>query len=382
MASIRKRVLPSGETRWLVDYRDGSGERRAKMFKRKSDATGWLDRARGELMAGTHVADSASITVSEAADLWLRRAETNSLESSTVRQYRQHAELHIKPRIGGTKLTTLTAPAVQQFADDMMATASRAMVGKVLSSLSGILAEAQARGLVGRNVARDVRVRLPKRHKPRPEMPTADELRAIVQHVAGRWRPLILTAIFTGLRSSELRGLRWEHVDLKGGLITVAGRVDQWGAYGSPKSEAGRRDIPLAPIVTNTLREWRLTCPKSPDGALEWVFPNGAGKPESHANIVNRGFDPLQVAAGVTVAGKVRNEKGEMVDGMVGKYNFHALRHAAAALWIQQGIGPKKLQTLMGHSSIQLVYDTYGYLLDRAEDDVAAMAQVQARLLG
>lgn len=159
------------------------------MFPTKRDATGWLDRAKGELLAGTHVADSASITVSEAAEMWLKRAETHGLESSTIRQYRQHAELHIKPRVGGTKLTMLTAPAVQQFADELMAAGSRAMAGKVLTSLSGILAEAQSRGLVGRNVAKDVRVRLPKRHKARPEMPTSEELKAIVTNAAGRWRP-------------------------------------------------------------------------------------------------------------------------------------------------------------------------------------------------
>src|SRR6516225_6545105 len=102
--SVRKRKLPSGETRWQVDYRDQSGKRRHKQFATKAEATSYETAVRGELVAGTHVADSASIAVKEAGDLWLARAEREGLEASTVRQYRQHLNHHIVPRIGSTKL--------------------------------------------------------------------------------------------------------------------------------------------------------------------------------------------------------------------------------------------------------------------------------------
>jgi integrase len=67
----------------------------------------------------------------------------------------------------------------------------------------------------------------------------------------------------------------------------VRQRADAWGRIGLPKSATSRRDVPMAPMVVNTLKEWRLACPK---GELGLVFPNGAGKVESHANIVNRGL--------------------------------------------------------------------------------------------
>jgi integrase len=59
----------------------------------------------------------------------------------------------------------------------------------------------------------------------------------------GKHRALIVTALFNGLRASELRGLRWNAVDLKRGVITVKGRVDAWGDFGMPKTSAGERDI-------------------------------------------------------------------------------------------------------------------------------------------
>ena len=77
------------------------------------------------------------------------------------------------------------------------------------------------------------------------------------RHLDGRWRPLLLTAIFTGLRASELRGLRWSDVDLKRGELHVRQRADRYGEIGRPKSEAGERTVPLPPMVVTALREHR-----------------------------------------------------------------------------------------------------------------------------
>ena len=73
-----------------------------------------------------------------------------------------------------------------------------------------IIGDAQRRGLVAQNVARDVRIRAGGRHKEPVTIPTKAEIRALLEAVAPRWRPLIVTAVFTGLRASELRGLTWE----------------------------------------------------------------------------------------------------------------------------------------------------------------------------
>jgi integrase len=170
-----------------------------------------------------------------------------------------------------------------------------------------------------------------------------------------------VTAIFTGLRASELRGLRWTDIDLDGGELTVRQRADRWGSIGSPKSDAGKRSVPLAPIVVNTLRQWRLACPK---GEGDLVFPTSQGKPRH-----TRGLAPLQEAAGIS-------------EGGTPKYGMHALRHAAASLFIEQGFAPKRVQAPMGHSTIQMTFDTYGHLFPAPEDDKAAMRQLQARLVG
>ncbi|MBZ3694045.1 tyrosine-type recombinase/integrase [Phyllobacterium sp. R2-JL] len=74
------------------------------------------------------------------------------------------------------------------------------------------------------------------------------------------------------------------------------------------------------------------------------------------------------------------DENGKPV--MAAKYGLHALRHAAASLFIEQKFPPKKVQTLMGHSSIQITFDLYGYLSDSDDADKAAMKSISDRLIG
>ena len=126
-----------------------------------------------------------------------------------------------------------------------------------------------------------------------------------------------MTAIFTGLRASELRGLRWTDVDLKRGEIYVRQRADRYNKIGRPKTDAGERTIPLPPIVVNSFREWKLTCPK---GELGLVFPNGRGNIENHSNILKRGFFPTQIAAGLVTA-----------PGSPKYTGLHSLRHFYAS---------------------------------------------------
>ena len=113
-----------------------------------------------------------------------------------------------------------------------------------------------------------------------------------------------------------------------------------------PKSKAGKRDIPLAPIVANALRQWQIDCPK---GALDLVFPNGRGNVESLTNIYKRCWQPLHVKCGLVADSGEKDAEGKPI--MEPRYGFHMLRPAAASLFIQYlGWTPKRLQTVMGHS--------------------------------
>jgi integrase len=387
--SVRKRTWRNrdgsqGEA-WVVAYTDQGGTRRIKTFDRKRNADAFQATVGVDLRKGLHVPDSQSILVAEAAGLWLESCEASGLERTTVESYRQHVDLHIVPLLGAVKLSQLTVPMVRAFEDKLARDRSPAMVRKLRSSLGSILADAQERGLVGQNVVRNLRVhrrgkdgRADKRQgklKIGVDIPSPDEVRALISALDkhSRWRPLLLTAIFTGLRASELRGLPWRNVNLKRGGLDVHQRADRYNKIGPVKSEAGERTLPLSPLLVSALREWKLVCPKS---ELDLVFPNEDGGILDYSNIVKRGLRPIWIAAGiVTAAGKAKYA------------GLHNLRHFYASWCINRRVDgglelPLKLvQARLGHASIQMTADRYGHLFPSA-DDGTELAAAEKSLIG
>src|SRR6516225_7728968 len=98
----RKWRTESGEDReaWIVDYRDRDGKRHIETFERKKDADARQAEIKTDILAGTHVAPSRSITIEQAAKEWLADCDLNrKLERSTLAAYTMHCETHILPII-------------------------------------------------------------------------------------------------------------------------------------------------------------------------------------------------------------------------------------------------------------------------------------------
>src|SRR5262245_44056001 len=103
-------------------------------------------------------------------------------------------------------------------AEHLLRNLSRSMARKVLVSFKSIIKDARRRRNIAHNVADGVTIAADKRGKKKPEIgvdvPTIDEIRRMIDAEQGCWRPFLVVAAFTGLRASELRGLRWSDIDL------------------------------------------------------------------------------------------------------------------------------------------------------------------------
>jgi integrase len=374
--SVRKRkwVTRLGEAKeaWVVDYTDQQGDRHLKTFERKKEADDYRASVKVDVRAGTHVAPSKSVTVAVAAERWLSRAEAEGLERATIQVYRQHANLHILPRIGKVKLANLTPTKIEAFRDDLLANLSRPMARKVWVSFKSLLKVAKYA-----HVAAGVSIKGRKRGEYKLEQgrdfPTPSEVRRLIEAAAGtKWRTLILTAALCGLRASELRGLRWVDVDLGASELNVRQRADRFNAIGQPKTASSVRTVPLAPELLSALKVWKLACPKGEAGL---VFPTGTGRPELHSNI-RRGVRPIVAAAGLV------HKNGKP------KYGLHALRHFFASWCINRKVDggrelpAKVVQALLGHSSIVMTLDRYGHLFPRGDDRAELAEASRALLLG
>jgi integrase len=375
---------------WVCDYfaRDPETnklERVRETFERKGDADArWLE-VHPRSRRGRANARSRKLTVKQAAQIWLDAVRVgrnghDPAEPSTLRQYQTHVDLHIVPFFTGDKLTDLTAPRAATFRDHLLAKVSRPLAKKVLTSFKSMLREAESRGLISANPASTITIagNGNSRHKEAVTIPGKADITAILTKLDElasqqnqeraktwrRWRALVNTAIYTGMRASELRGLPWSNVNLKAGTITVKQRADETGKIGAPKSASGRRVIDIPAPLVKLLRTWRLECPK---GKLDLVFPNWQGNVESHANITNRCWHPL-----------LRHARVVDGDGAL-RFNFHSLRHFRASLLIADGANAKEVQTELGHATIQITLDLYTHLF--TDDEAGAERKARAERL-
>ena len=381
--SVRKRkwTTGTGETRsaFIVDFTDKDGKRHIETFDKKGLATARDAEIKTDKKAGTHVARNASITVAEAGDNWIEHCKgIEKLQRSTLAQYRQHLTLQILPMLGNVKLVDLTGPGVAHWEKTLAKDGvSDAMRRKVRVSLGSLIGQALQDGYINRNVVRDGAPRKRRKAKKKRlvvgvDIPTPVEIRQLLETVQGRFRPFFITAVFTGMRASELRGLCWPEVDLTAREIHVRQRVDAWNNMDAPKSIAGVRTIPVSPLVVNTLKAWKLECNLT---QLGLVFPTTNGNAETHYSLVRSGLIPLMVKAGVV-------DK----DGKAKYSGLHALRHFFASWCINRkkdggmGLPPQIVQERLGHASFALTMDVYGHLFPRG-DDTKELAEAEHALL-
>ena len=172
---------------------------------------------------------------------------------------------------------------------------------------------------------------------------------------------LYVVAVHTGLRQGELLGLKWNNVDLDACKLSVRRslKVTEDGLdFGSPKNKASRRSIPLNKTVVAAPRAHRTRQNDERLAAPEWrevdlVFPNRIGGRMVHNNLYYREYKPLLKRAGLAEHG----------------FTFHALRHTFATALLVKGEHPKRVQSLLGHSSITQTMDTYSHLMEGMGDD-------------
>jgi integrase len=173
---------------------------------------------------------------------------------------------------------------------------------------------------------------------------------------------LFYTALFTGMRRSELLGLAWRDVDFLYCQLSITRSLhhlkDGSYVFTQPKSAKSRRTIALSPSVVLLLKEHkekqeleRVTLGKLlADDDL--VFSTLEGKP-LRPNTITRAWVTLSVRAGVKAI------------------RLHDARHTHASIMLKQGIHPKIVQERLGHSSIEMTLDIYSHVMPGIQEAAA-----------
>jgi integrase len=215
-------------------------------------------------------------------------------------------------------------------------------------------------------------VRPPKVARAEPRVLSPEEARRLLDAARGDpLEALWVLALTTGVRQGELLGLKWSDIDLDGGRLHVRRTAYRLRGRGwveaEPKSQTARRSVALTPLAVDALRRHkaRQRAQRLRAGPLwedrDLVFANAVGGYLEPQNLLRRAFWPLLQKAGLS------------------RLRFHDLRHSAATLLLAQGVHPKVVQELLGHSSISLTLDTYSHTVPDLQAEAAARLE---RLLG
>lgn len=393
---------------WRAVWTAPDGPRQSKNFARKSEATAWL----GEVSAG-RVGGSTAMTFAELAQAHI--AYFDSLVRLGKRQavtrdgYQTALDQHLKAdaALARTRLSQLRTPALQASLDDLVArTGSTNLARAVRRSYVTWCKYGMRRGWLLSNPAQACEIErdgIVREEEPAFEIPAkpilAQLLRAAAQGPSPERDTMVVRLLmFAGLRVSELLGCADDAVTVRqgGGKVRVRERLDRhYRTLDPPKSDKGRREVPIGEAAALSVRAWRLSRgPVAPfdhvDGRRQSrrvagrLLPNPA--PAAGSNAVTGVWSYNEFHRHCWLPLMRRADLVQMLPDSKGKnrpvmaFGPHTLRHVAASLWIDQGLRPKKVQELLGHATLQLTMDLYGHLWSDPEAD-DALAQASERLI-
>ncbi|MBV7296147.1 site-specific integrase [Corynebacterium sp. TAE3-ERU12] len=348
MASITAYTTKSGR-RWQAQWTRPDGRRtRTRGFRTKAEAQAWVEEQGHARRHGAWVdpADGRA-TVGEIGERWL--AAQTHLKPSSLRVTRIAWNNHVRPAWGDRRLDDITQTDVQEWV--ALQPGSASTVRRNHQVLAQVLDAAVADKRIALNPARGVR--LPRKPRPKHVYLSMDQVRSFTEECS-HYGEIVWVLATTGLRWSELAGLRVEDIDLDARRIHVNRAAVQVGSrieVGTPKTHE-RRSVAMPRFVCNMLR------PLLEDrDRTEWVWHRPDGTPLPPPTTGSWFFE-------------ARNRM-QAREPDFPAITPHGLRHVAAGLLVGSGANVKVVQRQLGHSSAAMTLDVYADLFDDDLDCVA-----------
>jgi integrase len=310
----------------------------------------------GEINADKQRMGSRSITVAQLCAHFEQRELTkdNMWRSySTKKTYQVYLNRWVLPHWGHHELAEVRTVQVESWLRSLPL--AKSSCAKIRNLMCVVFNHARRYELFDRNPICLVRQSAKRRRAPIVLIPL--EIKALVDNLSIRERTLTLLAVSTGLRQSELFGLKWGDIDFGQGTMNVA-RSIVYGVVGPCKTESSQKPVPVHPFLANALLQWRKQCVSvKPE---DWVF----------ASRRNRGRKPYW---GQAILRKHVRPVAERV-GIQKSIGWHTFRHTYSTLLRSVGTEFKVMQELLRHSTLRSTLDVYTQAITPAKH--AAQAAV------
>ena len=325
-----------------------NGRRYTRTFRSCQAA---LEALEGETQHKRRGLPEVNCSLGEWITWWLEETLAQDRAESTLYAYRNMARCHVLPAMGKLPLESVTPLRVQTYLHDKLGEGlSPNTVCKHYVLLTTALGQAVRMELLERSPMD--RVTPPKRQETQYTVYTPEQMQRLFAAVAGTMLELpVKLAAYLGLRRSEICGLRWEHVDLQEGVISVREARTEVGGrvvLKVPKTRTSARRLGIAGLrdLQALLREIQESRPAA--SPKDWIVLRKDGVPPK----------PDQLTRDLLTA--VRRAGLPHI-------TLHGLRHSFASVANSQGIPMFDISRTLGHSSMAVTSNIYTHLFDETE---------------
>jgi len=348
MACISKR-----RGRYVLDYYDNRRKRIRKSLKKGATLKKAKEKLReieDQLTKGIYISETKIPTFPEVAKEWLKHKKPN-IRSSTWSVYEGHTLNHFS-EFEDLKINRITIAMIEKWITDRQAKEMPiGTIRKVLVSMGQIFKYAARHKYLSYNPFPDSERPRGNKKKDTIEVLNPDKINALLKAVTDqKYNTLFRLAIFSGARQGELFGLKWFDMDWENSQVHIQRTFNNQEWY-DVKTETSNRKIDLGPAMIAELKKWKLACPPND---LDLIFPNEAGQPLNHNNVVSRYFNTA------------------LIEAKIERIRFHDLRHTFASLLIEQGENIKYIQAQLGHSSPTVTWNIYAHLMKKVNQEAAS----------
>lgn len=356
--------------RYQARFTNKAGKRKEKNFLKATEAREWL----GEQKYLDSRLSSGNMTVDEWYEHWINSYKEGIVKDNTVRNYRQRYQFNIKNKIGNMNLKDVKNIHCQSILNTMADSGkySYGTIELTQITMHAIFKGAQENDYILKNPAEGLKIKHRDSDKESRRVLTREEEKIFKEYAHDKmYYNAYALVLQTGLRVGEVGGLQWDDIDFERKCInvnrTLLQNYKEKGFYfGTPKTKLSKRTIPLTNEAVDILNAQKILQNrlriKSKEWNHEWdglVFTTINGNPVGDSTFRTM---IIRIVNNINI-----DRKANSIDGKYEEFKhcyMHSLRHTFATRCIENGVQPKTLQKILGHSSINVTMDLYVHVTD------------------
>ena len=344
------------------------GKRRQKYFKKLQECRKWIADAQFEDEHG-NINVSEDMTVDAWFEYWIKNIKGKTIRWNTLSSYKGRYEKNIKDVIGNMLLKDVKPMHCQNILNIMDNNGyAGGSMERTKITMSCMFSDACENGFIPVNPVTKS-VKCPQKGSGNTRVLTLNEQEKFLSAARGSVNyNHFLFILQTGVRSSELRGLKWSDIDFENRTIHIRRNVtydsnNNKFIAGELKTNSGYRDIPMTGTACELLANIKRISAKNKTNILSCEFADHIFLNSNNRLIPNSNYD--------SYLEKICNKAG------IEKISMHTLRHTFATRCIESGMKPKTVQKILGHANISMTMDLYVHVTeDEKEKEMQKFEQM------